>query len=78
MNGKSSFYFLSKKLIDKSKKFAELGTTSGFKTKSPLKHGFNVIVNDREKMHLNELWNSVNDEEKDRLSLEPVNSLELS
>jgi SAM-dependent methyltransferase len=69
---------LARNMMDKSRQVLEIGCAFGFTTKILLQDGFQVIANDLEPKHLNELELSIeSDEMKSRLTLKPGDQSEL-
>lgn len=68
---------LSLNLMSKEKPVADLATAYGFSSKILLNNGFKVIANDLDERHLNELWKSVNPEQRKNLELKPGNVMDL-
>jgi SAM-dependent methyltransferase len=65
-------------LMNKTKPVLDLAVAYGFTTKKLLDNGFQkVIANDLEEKHLQELWQTVSEDQKKYLELMPGNVLDM-
>ncbi len=69
--GEQPHFTLAKNLFNKERPVLEVGTAYGYSSKILLKNGYKVIASDLDERHLNVLRDSLNEEERSRLTLKP-------